>query len=94
MPETCPACQVGQLKPTQSVFVRVYEDTLIHVPNIPAWKCDVCGLIFFDSMTIRRTEVLIGEAGPPPNHFHPVPRMADETPADPTDEPRPHAESD
>jgi YgiT-type zinc finger domain-containing protein len=93
MPEKCPVCLSGSLKPTRSVFVRVYEDTLIHVPNVPAWKCDICGLIYFDSSTIRRTEVLIGEAGPPPNRYHPAPPMpaADDKPAE---DPRPPAETD
>ncbi len=50
------------------MHVRVYNDTLIHIPNIPTQKCDVCGQYFFEDTHLRRFEVMIGEAGPPPNH--------------------------
>jgi YgiT-type zinc finger domain-containing protein len=78
----CPVCQVGKLKLTRAVFVRVYNGTLVHVPNVETWKCDVCGHSFYDPVLIRQVEVLIGESGPPPNR-HPVPRTA--TPLDETD---------
>ena len=71
MLETCPSCQVGQLKMTQSTYVHVYEGTLVHIPNVTTWKCDVCGLSFYDPSLLRRVEILVGEAGPPPNRYIP-----------------------
>jgi YgiT-type zinc finger domain-containing protein len=75
MLNSCPVCQVGKLKLRRSVFVRVYSGTLVHVPNVDTWTCDVCGHSFYDPTIIRQVEVLIGESGPPPNR-HPQPRAA------------------
>jgi YgiT-type zinc finger domain-containing protein len=75
MPERCPACLAGHFKPARAVFIRIYEGTLIHMPRVPAWKCDLCGLVYFDSTIISHIEVLIGEAGPPPNHYTPPPPL-------------------
>ena len=76
MSTTCPACQVGHLKAIKTTYARVYDDTLIQVPNIAAWKCDICGETLYDPETIRRLEVLIGEAGPPPNRHVSPPALA------------------
>jgi YgiT-type zinc finger domain-containing protein len=76
MVRVCPSCQVGHLKPIRSVFTRVYDGTLIHAPQVPAWKCDLCGDAFFDTAAIHRIETLLGEAGPPPNRH--IPRRAEE----------------
>lgn len=74
------------------VYVHVYDSTLVHIPNVPAWKCDVCGMSLFDDEAIRRIEVLIGEAGPPPNHYT-APREESPSPPDSgQDEPRPQPE--
>ncbi|NLX08561.1 MAG: YgiT-type zinc finger protein [Chloroflexi bacterium] len=83
LPETntCPSCQVGLLRPTRQVYVHLYNGTLVHAPNVPAWRCDVCGASFYDSKTLNRIELLIGDAGPPPNHHLPTPEAPDDRPA-------------
>jgi len=53
------------------VYVRHFGDTLVSVPNTPAWECDVCHEREFDPAGIQRIEMLVGQAGPPPNH-HPT----------------------
>ncbi len=71
MSNPCPVCQVGRLRETRTVYVRVYEGTIVSVPNVETLQCDFCGTAFYDPETIRSVEVMIGEAGPPPNHFTP-----------------------
>jgi len=90
MSTTCPTCQVGRLKPIRTTYTKIYDDTLIQVPNIPAWKCDVCGEVFHDPDAIRRIEVLIGEAGPPPNQHIATPApTGNERPSATDEAPRP-----
>jgi YgiT-type zinc finger domain-containing protein len=81
MSDTCPNCHLGHLKAMQTVFVQIYGDTLVHAPNVPAWKCDVCGETYFAPENLRRLDILIGHSGPPPNrHIVPAP---DTPPVDP-----------
>lgn len=55
------------MQQVQTTYIQIYNGTLIHAPNVTAWKCDVCGQTDFDSEAVRRVEILVGEAGPPPN---------------------------
>lgn len=81
MADTCANCHVGHLKRARAVFVQGYGDTLVHAPNIPAWKCDICGETSFDLASLHCLEILIGDAGPPPNRY--VAPVSDSRPADP-----------
>ncbi len=74
--QTCPLCQVGRLHPTRTPYVHVYEDTLVQVPGIAGWKCDICGLTLFESAAVRRIELLIDADGLPPNRHPPAPGRA------------------
>jgi YgiT-type zinc finger domain-containing protein len=88
--DTCPSCQVGRLRPIRTTYAHIYDDTLIQMPNIAAWKCDVCGETFYDPDAVRRIEVLVGEAGPPPNRHIPTPApTGNELPAAADEVPRP-----
>ncbi len=80
MSETCPNCHVGHLQAVQTVLVRFYGGTMVHVPSVAAHKCDICGETFFDQESLRRVDLLIGESGPPPNRHVPAP--PDTTPGD------------
>lgn len=64
---TCPVCQIGRTHSKLVIYSQVYNRTLVSVPNTPAWECDFCHTIEYDSQAINRIEVLIGQAGPPPN---------------------------
>lgn len=63
----CPVCEIGHLHTTYRTHVRVYGGTLVHLPNIPTHRCDICGEVIVDENALRRCEVLIGQSGPPPN---------------------------
>jgi YgiT-type zinc finger domain-containing protein len=68
----CPTCQMGRLDLRLTTYVRMYAETLISVPNTPAWICDVCHAQQFDPMAVQRIEMLMGQAGPPPNRYRPA----------------------
>ncbi len=76
---TCPNCHLGRLSPKVRTFVHQYEETMLCVPATPGWECDVCHVIQFDPIAIQRIETLIGQAGPPPNHYQPLMRPARRT---------------
>ncbi len=66
--ESCPFCSVGRLKEEHRTYMQVYGGTLVHIPDVPARRCDVCGHVFYDEQVLRRCEILIGDSGPPPNY--------------------------
>ncbi|MEP7287725.1 MAG: YgiT-type zinc finger protein [Chloroflexota bacterium] len=68
----CPNCHLGHMHLRLTVYVRLFGETLISVPNTPAWECDVCHQREFDPDSVQRIELLVGQAGPPPNR-HRVP---------------------
>lgn len=67
----CPTCHMGHLDLRLTTYVQQYGETLISVPNTPAWVCDVCHDRQFDTASIQRIELLVGQAGPPPNRYRP-----------------------
>lgn len=69
MPVSCPRCGVGRMQPTQADFSQVYYGTLVQSPNVSAWRCDVCHYLQFEDDAVRQIDVLVGEAGPPPNRY-------------------------
>jgi YgiT-type zinc finger domain-containing protein len=79
----CPVCRLGHLDLRPAVYIRMYGETLIHVPNTPAWECDVCRQRQFDPASVQRIELLVGQAGPPPNRYRPQPTPATLRPAEP-----------
>lgn len=63
----CPICQIGRTHLKLVTFTQVYGRTLVSVPNTPARVCDFCHAIEYDSQAMNRIEILVGQAGPPPN---------------------------
>lgn len=71
------------MTPARRTYIRLYGQTLVHAPDVPAWQCDACRLVIFDQPALDRIELLVGEAGPPPNVAAARPaRPADSSPAD------------
>lgn len=58
---------MGRLLPTRRTYVNRYGATLVHSAGVPALKCDTCRLVIFDADALSRIDLLVGEAGPPPN---------------------------
>lgn len=89
METTCPNCDVGLLRPINSPYLRVMSGTLVNAPRVQAWRCDMCGTVFFDPAQVQLLDLLAGEAGPPPNQHNDPPPAPRADSAD-TDETRPH----
>ena len=68
----CPYCHLGHMKPRIAVYIRQFGETLVNFPNTPAWECDVCHYRQYDPSSVQRIEMLVGQAGPPPNHYRPA----------------------
>lgn len=79
---SCPVCVMGRLRATGMPYMQVINDTLIQAPTISGWKCDVCGETFFDGRALRQLELLIHEAGPPPNRYHAPPPVSEREPVE------------
>jgi YgiT-type zinc finger domain-containing protein len=67
----CQTCHIGHVNLRLTTYIQQYGETLISVPNTPAWICDVCHEQQFDASSIQRIELLVGQAGPPPNRYRP-----------------------
>jgi YgiT-type zinc finger domain-containing protein len=72
----CPICQVGRLHLRLVTYVNLYDRTLVSVPNTPAWECDFCHTVEYDSESLQRIEALVGQAGPPPNRHRARPKQS------------------
>ncbi len=71
MQDICPVCQMGRMQEIVTTYVALYEGTLVHMPNVRAWRCAVCRETLFDDQAIRQIEALIGVGGLPPNRYTP-----------------------
>jgi hypothetical protein len=87
MAHTCPVCSAGHLHTTGIPYMQMANETLIQAPTIMGWKCDICGETFFDGRAVRQLELLINEAGPPPNRFSAPNAPAEREAVEPTPEP-------
>jgi YgiT-type zinc finger domain-containing protein len=67
MHDICPVCQMGRMHEVVTTYVALYAGTLVHMPNVRAWRCDICRETYFDDQAIREIEALIGVDGLPPN---------------------------
>lgn len=64
----CPRCQIGNMHATTGTYSAVYLGALLSVPNVPAWKCDVCEYLEFDYEALMQIEALVGHFGLPDEH--------------------------
>ncbi|MDE2853457.1 MAG: hypothetical protein OXN88_04735 [Chloroflexota bacterium] len=58
----CPRCTVGRCSPQTTTFADVYHGQLLCLPNVRAYRCDVCHFAEFESETLEALwEELYGE---------------------------------
>lgn len=50
---TCPRCGVGRCQPTVATFVDTFADSILSIPNVPAYICDVCHFAEFEQSAIE-----------------------------------------
>jgi YgiT-type zinc finger domain-containing protein len=55
----CPRCQIGHCQPVQATYIQMYGDHLISIPNVEAWRCDICGLQEFTPETLMMVDHLL-----------------------------------
>jgi hypothetical protein len=48
------------LQPAQATYASVHKGIFLSVPNVPAWKCDICGFQEFDYDVITWVEAVMG----------------------------------
>jgi YgiT-type zinc finger domain-containing protein len=68
----CPRCQIGNLRATTGTYSTVYNGLLLSVPNVPAWKCDLCEYLEFEYDALTKIEALVGHFGLPDDHEQPT----------------------
>lgn len=64
----CPRCQIGNLHATTATYSDIYNGMLLSVPNVLAWKCDLCDYLEFEYDALAQIEALVGHSGLPDDH--------------------------
>jgi YgiT-type zinc finger domain-containing protein len=73
---SCPRCQMGYLQPVLSTYTRVHNHMLLSVPDVPAWKCDICQYLEYDDTALIEIEALVGQPELPPENSRPASKPA------------------
>jgi YgiT-type zinc finger domain-containing protein len=64
--QPCLNCQGGRKHLQSATLMTWLGDTLISVPNFPAWICDICGHRSYDSQALAQLSMMLNpEAGTP-----------------------------
>ena len=57
----CPSCQIGFCHPGKGTYLRMVGDSLVSVPDMALWKCDICEYEEFDRESVMHLEALLGQ---------------------------------
>lgn len=49
----CPRCTVGRCLPRKTTFAEIHQGSLLAIPNIQAYICDVCKLAEFEQEALE-----------------------------------------
>jgi hypothetical protein len=55
----CPHCQVGHCQRSTTPYLGVHGNTLVSVPDMPIWMCDICGHFEYEREALLRLETLM-----------------------------------
>jgi YgiT-type zinc finger domain-containing protein len=58
--EFCAVCHVGSLRPHRATYARWHEGQFVIRPGMLAWRCDFCGMTFYDDAALARLALLLG----------------------------------
>ena len=75
MNESCPRCQIGYLHAEKATYSYVHNGMLLSVPNMPAWKCDICQYQEYDYDALTQIEALVGHFGLPNDPVRPASKV-------------------
>ncbi len=56
---SCPECRIGRLQATQATYLQPLRTQILIFPHAPALRCDVCGMVEFDTLFTDMMEALI-----------------------------------
>ncbi len=71
----CPRCQIGYLNAETATYTSLHNGMLLSVPNMPAWKCDICEYHEFDFDALTQIEALAGHLGLPDDPVRPASKL-------------------
>ena len=55
----CGYCQIGRCRPVEMTYMRKLGSHMVILPNAPATRCDVCGLVSFDRIFLKMMQRLM-----------------------------------
>ena len=56
----CLNCHIGTLQRTRATYTQWLNGHLLVVPDVAAWRCDMCGDFAYDDEMLVRVELLLG----------------------------------
>ena len=59
--DPCNECGVGRCKPVTLPYMRMFGMHMVVLPNAPASKCDVCGVVDFKPEFLLAMQVMLEE---------------------------------
>jgi YgiT-type zinc finger domain-containing protein len=65
IPEVCPHCYFGRIKPGKRSFSARTNGKPVMVPDFPAWICDVCGFTIYDPTSLLNLQRLLTNPSKP-----------------------------
>lgn len=57
----CPRCQVGRLRITYATYAQLYDGKILSAPDMPMYRCDVCGFVEFEQEAVQYIKMLTGQ---------------------------------
>jgi YgiT-type zinc finger domain-containing protein len=76
IPEVCPHCYFGRIRPGKRSFTARTNSKPVMVPDFPAWICDVCGFTIYDPASLLNLQRLLTNPSKP-RFTHPAPKNAE-----------------
>ena len=77
MDDVCERCRFGRISTTTACFVGKLGRHPLVVSAIPAYACDMCGLLEYDADALRTLDNLIRQPESPPTIVRPRIKGAD-----------------
>ena len=63
----CDVCNLGVLRTHKTTYSSWWRGHLVVLPDVLTWICDVCGETTYETDTIIRVELLLGDGLPAPS---------------------------
>ncbi len=55
----CKRCQIGRFQGTKLPYMMLLENQFLVVPNISAYRCDMCGNVVFNKAFLERMQFIL-----------------------------------